>query len=478
MSSTNLPSQDPEFLRKLKLPPHSIEAEQAVLGALLQDNLVMENVQDLLKADDFYRLDHQEIFARVTEFYYNQQSFDILTVYESFTSTQKQQISLEYLQYLVVNTPTVAHAKSYAQIIRQRAVLRDLISVSHDISSKAFEAVQNQDVTSLLDEAERRILAINEKRERQNGDFVHLSKTIEEVYKQLENQVILFENSHDGKPKNVVGVSTGFVDLDSCTSGFQRGDLIIVAARPSMGKTAFSINIAEHVAFQENLPVAIFSMEMGAAQLVNRMLCTQSEVPQQRLKIGNILSDEWPRLMYSMAKMRQANLFIDETAALTPHELKSRARRLSKKQGRLGLIVVDYLQLMSGGNTSTHENRATEISEISRSLKTLAKEMDCPVVALSQLNRSVEQRPNKVPMLSDLRESGAIEQDADVILFIYRDEVYNPESEKKGLAEIKIGKQRNGAAGNSITLAFQGMFSRFCNYADPNKESTPINQYE
>jgi replicative DNA helicase len=381
---------------------------------------------------------------------------DVITVFESLSSSAKAEEvgGIAYLNALAQNTPSAANIRRYAEIVRDRAVLRRLITVSDEISGEAFNP-QGKEVKQLLDEAEAKIFSIAEDGSRGKQGFQEIQPLLTQVVERIDE---LFNREN---PNDITGVPTGFVDLDRMTSGLQKGDLIIVAGRPSMGKTAFSVNIGEHVAVESGLPVAIFSMEMGGSQLAMRMLGSVGRLDQTRLRTGRLNDEDWPRLTHAIQKMNGAQIYIDETPGLNSMELRARSRRLARTCGTLGLVIVDYLQLMSAN--SAGENRATEISEISRNLKGLAKELNCPVIALSQLNRSLEQRPNKRPVMSDLRESGAIEQDADLILFIYRDEVYNPDTTDKGIAEIIIGKQRNGPIGD-VRLTFLGQFSKFENY--------------
>jgi replicative DNA helicase len=441
----------------LRLPPHSIHAEQSVLGGLLLDNAAWDKISDYLRADDFYRHDHRLIFEHIARLIDQSRPADVITVFEALTSSGKvdEVGGLVYLNALAQNTPSAANIRRYAEIVRGRSVMRRLVSVSDEIAESAFNP-NGRETGQILDEAESKIFAIAEEGSRGAQGFIELQPLLAKVVERID------ELYHRDNPSDITGVPTGFADLDGKTSGLQPGDLIIVAGRPSMGKTAFSLNIGEHVAIDQGLPVAVFSMEMGGSQLAMRMLGSVGRLDQHKVRTGQLGDDDWPRLTHAIAKMQDAQLFIDETPALNSLELRSRARRLSKKCGKLGLIIIDYLQLMSA--TTSGENRATEISEISRSLKALAKELQCPVIALSQLNRSLETRPNKRPVMSDLRESGAIEQDADVILFIYRDEVYNPDSQDKGMAEIIIGKQRNGPIG-MVPLAFIGEYTKFENLA-------------
>ena len=446
---------DPQ-IDSLRVPPHSIEAEQSVLGGLLLDNAAYDRVIDLVSAEDFYRFDHRLIFQNITKLVAASRPADVITVFESLSLVGKAEEvgGLAYLNALAQNTPSAANIRRYAEIVRDRGVLRKLITVSDEIAGDAFNP-QGKEVKQMLDAAESKIFAIAEEGARGAVGFVEIQPLLGRVVERID-ELYARDSAND-----ITGVPTGMMDLDRMTSGLQQGDLIIVAGRPSMGKTAFSVNIGEHVAIDSGLPVAIFSMEMGGTQLAMRMLGSVGRIDQQRLKTGRLNEEDWPKLTHAIQKMNDAQIYIDETPALSSIELRSRSRRLARKCGQLGLIIVDYLQLMSAN--SPGENRATEISEISRNLKSLAKELNCPVIALSQLNRSLEQRPNRRPVMSDLRESGAIEQDADLILFIYRDEVYNPDSPDKGTAEIIIGKQRNGPIGQ-VRMTFLGQFTKFDNY--------------
>ncbi len=581
----------------LRLPPHSVEAEQSVLGGLLLDNDAFDRVADLVREQDFYRYDHRLIWQQISRLIERSHPADVVTVFEALQSVGKAEEigGLQYLNALAQETPSAANIRRYAEIVRDRAILRHLISTSDEIATAALNP-QGKETRQILDEAESRIFQISEEGARGAAGFQPLQELLGKVVERVDQ---LYSQAN---PSDVTGVPTGFTDLDRYTSGLQPGDLVIVAGRPSMGKTSIALNIGEHVAIDQGLPVAVFSMEMGATQLAMRMVCSVGRLDQQRLRTGRLVDDDWPRLTSAIQKMQEAQLFIDETPALNALELRARARRLSRQCGQLGMIIVDYLQLM--GASSTGENRATEISEISRGLKALAKELHCPVMALSQLNRSLEQRPNKRPVMSDLREcvpgetlvmladgtrrpirdlvgtrpevlamseeqkvvasrsdlvwsvgvrpvkrvtlasgrvlrataghrvyaaggwrtvkrlaagdeiavfgdalartraslgwdridsidddgneevfdltvpgpaswlsdgivshnSGAIEQDADVILFIYRDEVYNPDSADKGTAEVIIGKQRNGPIG-TIRLTFVGQYTKFENFA-------------
>lgn len=447
----------------LKIPPHSVEAEQSVLGGLLLENEALDKVADLLTADDFYRHDHRTIYEHISRLIEHSKPADIVTVAESLESNAKLAGvgGIAYLGALAQNTPSAANIRRYAEIVRERSVMRKLVEVGSGIAESAFTP-QGKSSAQLLDDAEAKIFEIAEGGQRSSQGFIDIKVLLPQVADRID-QLFQRDNASD-----VTGIPTGFTDLDSMTSGLQPGDLVIVAGRPSMGKTAFSLNIAENVALDTGLPVAVFSMEMGATQLAMRMIGSVGRLDQHRMRTGRLEDEDWVRLTTALGKLNDAPMFIDESAGLNALEVRARARRLHRQCGQLGLIVIDYLQLMSA--TRQGENRATEISEISRALKSLAKELNVPVVALSQLNRGLEQRPNKRPVMSDLRESGAIEQDADVILFIYRDEVYNPDSPDKGTSEIIIGKQRNGPIG-TIRLTFIGEHTRFENFAGANSYS-------
>jgi replicative DNA helicase len=441
-----------------KVPPNSVESEQSVIGGLLIENAALDRVADILSASDFYRHDHRLIYQHINQLINSSKPADIITVAESLENSAELSGvgGIAYLGALAQNTPSSANIRRYAEIVRERAVVRQLIEVSSGITDSAFNP-QGRDAKNLLDEAELKILKIAESGQRTSQGFSSVQELLPSVINRIDD---LFQLDHSN---GVTGISTGFLDLDTYTSGFQPGDLIIVAGRPSMGKTAFSINIAENIALESKLPVAIFSMEMGSAQLVTRMIGSVGRLDQHRMRNGTLEDDDWERLTMAVGKLNDAPIYIDEGAGLNSFELRARARRLQRKTGQLGLIVIDYIQLMAGTSDKANENRATEISEISRSLKSLAKELNVPVVALSQLNRSLEQRPDKRPIMSDLRESGAIEQDADLILFIYRDEVYNKDSDQKGTAEVIISKQRNGPIG-TLRLTFLGEHTRFENF--------------
>jgi len=451
-------ASDPQ-LASLKLPPHSIEAEQSLLGGLVLDNSAWDRIADLVNEVDFYRDDHRRIFRQIQRLIDAGRPADVVTVFEALDKAgeAEQAGGLAYLGEIANNTPSAANIRRYAEIVRERAILRKLVTVGDEIAASALNPL-GKEAKQLLDEAESKVFEIKDAGSRHTEGFTPIQPLLGQVVDRIQE---LYDREH---PSDITGIPTGFSDLDHKTSGLQPGDMIIVAGRPSMGKTAFALNMAEHVALEAGLPVAIFSMEMPGTQLAMRFLSSVGKLDAHRVRTGRLNDDEWQRMTYALGKLHEAPIHIDETPALNATELRARARRLYRQCGKLGLIVVDYLQLMS--SVSTGENRATEISEISRSVKALAKELSVPVIALSQLSRNVESRPNKRPVMSDLRESGAIEQDADVILFIYRDEVYNPDSPDKGSAEIIIGKQRNGPIG-VVKLTFLGEYTRFQNFAAP-----------
>ncbi|MEH6503426.1 MAG: replicative DNA helicase [Cycloclasticus sp.] len=446
-------SDNEDFLR---VPPHSLQAEQSVLGGLMLDNQCWDSVADKVYAEDFYRKDHRLIFEAIADLAKKDEPFDLVTISEVLgQSGHLEDVGgLSYLGALANDTPSAANIVSYATIVRQRSVRRQLIHIGNNIADSGFDT-EGRDINELLDDAESKVFKIAEQGAKGKKSFEPikdlLGKAVDRITELHENQ------------NTITGVSSGFADLDDMTSGLQPADLIIVAGRPSMGKTSFAMNMAENVAIQSGLPVAVFSMEMPGDSLAMRMMSSLGRIDQHKVRTGQLDDDEWPRMQSSINLLAETKLFIDDTAALSPIEIRARARRLMKEHGQLGLIVLDYLQLMQSPSKS--ESRVAEISDISRSLKALAKELNVPVVALSQLNRNLEQRPNKRPVMSDLRESGSIEQDADVIIFIYRDEVYNEDSESKGVAEIIIGKQRNGPIG-TCRLTFLGQYTRFENYAN------------
>lgn len=424
-----------------------------MLGGLLLSSESWERVADLVGAEDFYRRDHRSIFAAMEKLAEADQALDVITVADALADLKElEQVGgLAYLGELANNTPSAGNVRAYASIVRERAILRQLIRSANNIADSSFFP-EGRNSGEILEDAERQIMAIAEGRPKAGGP--------QEVNPLLKGALDRIDELFKTEG-SLTGVSTGFSELDEKTAGLQKGDLIIVAGRPSMGKTSFAMNIVEHAAMNEEAPVLVFSMEMSAESLVMRMLSSLGKIEQQRVRSGELRDDDWPKLSAAVGKLKDKPLLIDDTPALSPSEVRSRARRVLREHGRISLIMVDYLQLMQAGGT---EGRTAEISEISRSLKAIAKEFECPLIALSQLNRGVEQRPNKRPVLSDLRESGAIEQDADVIAFIYRDEFYNEDSPEKGVAEIIIGKQRNGPTG-ICKLAFLGQYTRFENLA-------------
>lgn len=448
---------DPQ-IAQLRVPPHSIEAESSVLGGLLLDNGAWDRVGDLLVDSDFYRHEHRLVYAAIGALINASKPADVITVHEQLQALGKSQEvgGLSYLNALAQYVPSASNIRRYAEIVRERSILRKLVAASDDIATVAFNT-QGRAVDKILDEAEQKIFNIGEEGSRMKQGFQSMDTLVVDLLDRVSEMA--------DNPNDITGVPTGFYDLDRMTSGLQPGDLVVLAARPSMGKTAFAINIAEHVALNEGLPVAVFSMEMGASQLAVRIVGSIGRVDQGHLRTGKLTDDEWPRLTEAIERLRTVSLHIDETPGLTPSELRANSRRLARQCGKLGLIVVDYLQLMSGSSGSDGDNRATELGEISRGLKMLAKELQCPVIALSQLNRGVEQRTDKRPMMSDLRESGAIEQDADIILFVYRDWVYHPETAPENLAELIIAKHRAGPTGK-VEMHFEGKFTRFSNLDD------------
>ena len=445
-----------EQVEVIKLPQHSIEAEQSVRGGLLLDNSAWDKVGDVIVEADFYRHDHRLIYRHICKLVEHNKPADVITVAESLENSAELQNAggLAYLGALVQNTPSAANIRRYAEIVRDRSVLRKLAAVATEIADSAYNPL-GREAVDLLNEAEAKVFHIAEAGARGQIGFAEIQPLLTQVVERID---MLY---HRDNPSEITGVPTGFTDLDQKTSGLQPGDLVIIAGRPSMGKTSLALNIAEYVGIEMRLPVAVFSMEMSGAQLVMRMMGSVGRLDQHKVRTGKLQDDDWQKLTHAVGKLNDAAIYIDESGALTAPQLQARARRLHRQCGGLGLLVIDYLQLMSAA--SEGENRATEISQISRSLKALAKELNVPVVALSQLNRSLEQRTNRRPIMSDLRESGAIEQDADLILFIYRDEVYNSETKDKGMAEIIIGKQRHGPIG-TVQLTFLPEFTRFENY--------------
>lgn len=452
MDFAELPDEE---LADAKVAPHSIEAEQSVLGGLMLDNNAWDIAAEVVTEDQFYRHDHRLIFRVMQKLVNNQQPIDVVTLSEELdrTGDLDKAGGLDYLVELAKNTPSASNIRAYADIVRERSLLRQMISVAQEISDNAFFP-EGRASDEILNDAEQKIFQIAEGRPNQGGP-----EPVNPLLKRALDRIDHL-SQHAGA---LTGVTSGFDDLDDKTAGMQPSDLIIVAARPSMGKTTFAMNLVENALMAEEKPVLVFSLEMPADQLVSRMLSSIGKIDQTRVRTGQLEEDDWPKLTVAINMLRDKPLFIDDTSGLGPNEMRARARRVVREHGQLGMIMVDYLQLMQM-KTGKHFSRTEEISEISRSLKALAKEMNCPVVALSQLNRSLENRPNKRPINSDLRESGAIEQDADVIMFIYRDEVYDENTDHKGIAEIIIGKQRNGPIG-TVRLAFIGKYTRFENLA-------------
>ena len=457
MEVANSPKKD-DNVEKLKIPPHSIEAEQSVLGSMLIEPETWDTVTEIVGSDDFYNRAHQTIFGAILDLLKVNQPIDLITVSEALEKHDQLEAAggFAYLAELAKNTPSAANVVAYANIIKERAITRELIGVAHNIAEVGFNP-EGRDSSELLDLAESKVFEIAEKRTGENEGPRDIEKVLDKTVDRLEALV--------KSGKEVTGVTTGFSDLDKKTSGLQPSDLIIVAARPSMGKTTFAMNLCENAMMAEDKPVLVFSLEMPSEQIMMRMLASLSRVDQTKIRTAQLDDEDWARISRTMAMLKDKdNLYVDDSSGLTPMDVRTRARKIARDRGGISLIMVDYLQLMRV--PSLADNRTLEIAEISRSLKALAKELEVPVVALSQLNRGLEQRADKRPVNSDLRESGSIEQDADLIMFIYRDEVYHENSEYKGVAEIIIGKQRNGPIGTS-RLTFQGQFSRFDNYAGP-----------
>ena len=461
-------NKKPQFKRNdvqvegLKMPPHSIEAEQSVLGGLMLDSEAWDKVSEAVVREDFYSRSHRLIFEAMGKLVESGQPLDLVTVTEQLELEDQLEDAggFAYISEITKNTPSAGNIVSYGEIVRERAVVREMIRVAHDIADAGYNP-EGRNSGELLDFAETKVFKIAEQRADANEGPEGIKSILEKTVDKIEE---LYNNPHNG----VTGVSSGFGDLDNMTAGFQAGDLVIVAARPSMGKTTFAMNLCEQAALHEDKPVLIFSLEMPSEQIMMRMLASLGRVDQTKIRTGRLDDDDWARVSSTMGIMlEQGKMYIDDSSGLTPNDVRSRARRIAREYGGLSMIMVDYLQLMQVPALS--DNRTLEIAEISRSLKALAKELGIPVIALSQLNRSLEQRADKRPINSDLRESGSIEQDADLIMFIYRDEVYNDTSEDKGTAEIIIGKQRNGPIGR-VRLTFQGQFSRFDNFAGPQFE--------
>lgn len=434
--------------------PHSVEAEQAVLGGLMLDNKRLDAVLEVISGSDFFRGDHQLIFRMMLGLQEAGQPLDVITLSEELERHNELENAggLAYLAEMAANTPSSANIVAYARIVRERSTLRQLILAAQEISKSGFNP-SGLDAEDLLQMAEKRMAEIAEDRPKEGG-LEGVNSLLKATVQRIDE---LFRSGSD-----ITGISTGLTDLDSRTAGWQPGELIILAARPSMGKTALALNFVESAVFTQPKPVLVFSMEMPSEALIMRMMSSIGRIDQGRMRNGKLTEEDWPKLSSAVAKLKDKLLFIDDTPGLNPQEMRARIRRIAREHGNPGMVMVDYLQLMTVAGSG--EGRTQEISEISRSLKAIAKEFECPVIALSQLNRGVEQRPNKRPMNSDLRESGAIEQDADVILFIYRDEYYNEDSPEKGMAELIIGKQRNGEIG-TCRAAFVGKYTRFDNLA-------------
>jgi replicative DNA helicase len=431
-----------------RIPPQSIEAEQSVLGAILLDKEVLSNITDIINTQDFYREDHKEIFEAVTDLYEKAEPIDLITVSEQLKLRGSLDSigGLEYLSNLAGAVPTTANSKHYAKIIEEKSILRKLIKVSSDLVNMGYEA--SEEVSLVLDKAEKNIFDILQKRNTQG--LTPIKDILLDTFNRLEE---LYNNNG-----LITGIPTGFTDLDHKTSGLQNSDLVLIAARPAMGKTAFSLNIAQYAAVHAGIPVAVFNLEMSKDQLVNRMLCSEAKVDSQRMRTGQLDDSDWHKIARALGPLSEAPIYIDDTPGTTAMEIRAKCRRL-KMEKNLGLVVIDYLQLMQGRGK---ESRQQEISDISRSLKILAKEINVPVITLSQLSRAPELRADHRPILSDLRESGAIEQDADIVMFIYRDDYYNPETEKKNIAEAIIAKHRNGSTG-TVELAWLGQYTKFAN---------------
>jgi replicative DNA helicase len=458
-AQTYMTGQADAQVAALKLPPHSIEAEQSLLGGLLLDNMAWDRIADLVNESDFYRDDHRRIFAHIRKLVETGRPADVVTVFESIEHANQadQTGGLAYLGEIANATPSAANIRRYAEIVHERAVLRKLVTVGDEIAGAALNPA-GRDVKQLLDAAEQKVFEIAEAGNRSMQGFQAITPILGGVVERIE---VLYNREN---PSDITGLATGFHDLDRMTSGLQPGDMIVVAGRPSMGKTAFALNIAEHVGMELRKPVAIFSLEMSGPQLAMRFLSSAGRLDQSKIRTGRLTDEDWEKMSMALGKLHEAPIHIDESGALNASDLRARARRLHRQCGQLGLIVVDYLQLMN--SVKNNENRATEISEISRSIKALAKELQVPVIALSQLSRKVEERNDKRPLMSDLRESGAIEQDADIIIMMYREEYYKPDTTEKGIAEIIIGKHRNGPTGVT-KLTFLGEYTRFENFASP-----------
>ncbi len=434
-----------------RIPPQSIEAEQSVLGSMLIDKEVVPVVMEILKPEDFYRPDHREIYNVILELFDKAQPIDLITVSERLKLHGKLELvgGLEYLSNIATEVPTTANVKHYSKIVEEKALLRKLIKASSDIVDLGFNA--SEEVSYILDKAEQSVFDILQKRSSQG--FVPIKDVLVDTFNNLEE---MYNNKG-----NITGIPTGFTDLDFKTSGLHNSDLILIAARPAMGKTAFALNLAQNAAVNGHVPVAVFSLEMSKDQLVNRILCSEAMVDSNKMKTGKLEDNDWQKVAKALAPLSEAPIYIDDTPGVSITEIRAKCRRL-KLEHNLGLVVIDYLQLMQGSGKKGGENRQQEISEISRSLKILAKEINVPVICLSQLSRAPEARTDHRPILSDLRESGAIEQDADIVMFLYRDDYYNPETEKKNIAELIIAKHRNGSTG-TVELVWLGQYTKFAN---------------
>ena len=430
-----------------RIPPHSLEAEQSVLGSMLLEKEAIIRATETIKADDFYKEAHKEVYEAIVDLYNRDEPVDLITLSEELKkrNTLESIGGVTYLADLTGGIPTTANIKYYCDIVEEKSILRRLIKASNDIIAKGYEA--DEDITNIIDSAEKSIFDIAQKKS--NEGFTHIKSVLLDSFEKIEEM-----QKNQGK---LTGIATGYADIDRKTSGFQRSDFILIAARPSMGKTAFALNVAVNSALRDDRSVAIFSLEMSKEQLVQRMLSSESHVELQKIRTGQLSPEEWPQLLNSMGPLAEARIFIDDTPGITINAMKAKCRKLKIEHG-LDMILIDYLQLMESDGKV--ESRQQEISAISRALKGLARELDCPVVSLSQLSRAPELRADHRPILSDLRDSGAIEQDADVVMFLYRDEYYNEDTERKNIGEVIIAKQRNGPIGN-VELLFMGQYTKF-----------------
>lgn len=434
-----------------KIPPHDLDAEQAILGSMLTDRDAVISSVEVLKEEDFYREDNRAIYAAILNLYNRAEPIDIITVKSELESMGKfQQIGgLEYLAELPEKVPTTANATKYIKIVEEKSTLRRLIKTANEIIELGYD--QSEEVEDIMEGAEKKIFNIMQ--EKKQKGYSPIKDVLVESFTKLEELY--------NRKQHITGVPSGFTDLDYRTAGFHGSELILIAARPAMGKTAFALNIATNAAVKSKVPVAVFSLEMSKEQLVNRILCSESMVDSNKVRTGKLEEDDWTKLAGSIGPLSEANIYIDDTPGISITEIRAKCRKL-KLEKDIGLVVIDYLQLIQGSNNKRNGSREQEISEISRSLKILAKELDVPVIALSQLSRAAEQRPDHRPMLSDLRESGAIEQDADIVMFLYRDDYYNQDSEKKDIAEVIIAKHRGGSTG-TVELLWLGSYTKFVN---------------